>query len=500
MSRPTPTTLQYASAAATAGTPPVSVPSEFDIELRSERLRWLRRRLLWLCAVGVALTVVFDVPSIVNQFGQASGPADAAAHGRAGWIDLAECSVNVLLYAGAWLVGRRGRWTERSLLRLVFWLVVGVAAVELVFQRWRAGVLSEPDVAADPRLAAALISMISGLMVLASDHFLACAFMPWTAGESLRPAGVLLGMFAVPVITDVYLGTLPVVALSAVAVLALTFIPGTLICLWRTSRFREGFRLRFESGRYRALQGELAAARRLHEASLPAQRDLGPVRLHYAYEPMRQIGGDLLHVHAPPGEPGVLSAVVLDVTGHGIAAALTVNRLIGELERLFAESPDAPPDAVLLGLNRYVALTLSRHTIYATALCVRLNTRARTLEWASGGHPPAFVRRPNGQLEALDTTGPLLGLDEEHGGLFETCGKTVMGAGDVLVAYTDGLCEAANPAGEQLGTDGVRRLISEVSADGKSPRGWPRAMLNGVLNYRQSPVEDDTLVVALYAG
>ena len=93
-----------------------------------------------------------------------------------------------------------------------------------------------------------------------------------------------------------------------------------------------------------------------------AARDDGPVRLNYVYEPMRQIGGDLLFVHPPPDAmrdgSGTFSAVILDVTGHGIAAALTVNRLVGELERLFSENAAASPGDVLRGLNRYVTVTL----------------------------------------------------------------------------------------------------------------------------------------------
>jgi len=70
--------------------------------------------------------------------------------------------------------------------------------------------------------------------------------------------------------------------------------------------------------------------------------------------------------------------------------------------------------------------------------------------------------------------------------------------GDVLLIYTDGLSEASNPRGIQVGTEGVQRLISEACNNAHPTETWPRAMLNGVLNYRQSPATDDTLVVAIY--
>jgi sigma-B regulation protein RsbU (phosphoserine phosphatase) len=266
----------------------------------------------------------------------------------------------------------------------------------------------------------------------------------------------------------------------------------------RHRSFQRGFKLQYESSRYRELQGELASARRLHDAALPPQRTDGPIRLHYAYEPMRQIGGDLLFVNQPPDNPNVLSIVLLDVTGHGIPAALTVNRLIGELERLFAEHPDADPTFILHSLNRYISLTLSRHNIYATALCLRVNGDSGLLEWANAGHPPAFLFKAGGQVRTLDSSATLLGvLDPDD---FQTPAPefAVLTPGDVLVAYTDGLSEAANPDGKQLGTEGVRSLLASTCTGVQPPYVWPDCLLQAALNYRQSPVEDDTLILTLY--
>ena len=101
---------------------------------------------------------------------------------------------------------------------------------------------------------------------------------------------------------------------------------------------------------------------------------------------MRQIGGDYLFARFEPDarRPRRFHLLIIDVPGHGIAAALTVNRLYGEIERLFAENPETGPGEVLAALNRYVHLTLSRHSIYATA-CVRIDTERDLLEYAWAG-------------------------------------------------------------------------------------------------------------------
>jgi serine phosphatase RsbU (regulator of sigma subunit) len=471
-----------------------AIPSEFDYELRSERSRWLRRRLMWLCATGIALTLILDGPDISSHLSAADAP-----HRHAGIVNLIECICAVAMYTAAFVYTRVIGLHERPLLRLVFRLLVAVAVVELLSRRLIDDILFVPGVDNVPGLTPASLTAWVMMFVLAFDHFLACLLMPWTVREALRPAAVFLVMFAISVLWDRVVGRMDSAPLLTIPGLFAFLLPGLAICWLRHRSFKRGFKLQFESSRYRELQGELASARRLHDAALPPQRTDGPIRLHYAYEPMRQIGGDLLFVNQPTDKPGVLSVVLLDVTGHGIAAALTVNRLIGELERLFAENPDAEPCFILRALNRYISLTLSRHSIYATALCLRVNCESGVLEWANAGHPPAFLFKADGQVHTLDSGATLLGvLDAEDFEVPTPPSPTTLAPGDVLVAYTDGLSEAASPEGKQLGTEGIRGLLTG-DCHGKQPaNAWPDCLLQSALNYRQAPVEDDTLILTLY--
>jgi len=106
-------------------------------------------------------------------------------------------------------------------------------------------------------------------------------------------------------------------------------------------------------------------------------------------------------------------------------------------------------------------------------------------------------------LEQLGSTAPLLGAVNGNE-FFNDAAQTRLADGDVLLIstvlliYTDGLSEASNPRGIQLGTEGVQRLILEACTNPHPTETWPRAMLNGVLNYRQWT--DDTLVVAIYGS
>lgn len=183
----------------------------------------------------------------------------------------------------------------------------------------------------------------------------------------------------------------------------------------------------------------------------------------------------------------------MDVTGHGIPAALTVNRLYGELKRIFAENPGASPGVVLRLLNSYVHLTLSSHAVFVTALCLRVDCRSDTLEYASGGHPPAFLRCSDGTIDRLDSTTFVLGvvLGEE----FDPEQRTLkFGAGDCLIAYTDGAIEARGKSGRYLGVAGMQRIVAGSPIDGD----WPTTILRAVEQHRHGPSCDDTLVIELY--
>ncbi|MCA9291006.1 MAG: serine/threonine-protein phosphatase, partial [Phycisphaerales bacterium] len=203
---------------------------------------------------------------------------------------------------------------------------------------------------------------------------------------------------------------------------------------------------------------------------------------------MRELGGD--YVHLLVDRAGGVHLTLLDVTGHGLAAALTVNRLSGEIERLRAERPDIDPDALLVALNRYVHLTLRRRHVFATAFCASLDPSTGHLAWANAGHPPAFLRRADGRVEELAATGVLLGALEDDDFVPRT---TTLDPGDVLVVYTDGVFEARNRRGQALGLAALRELMQRSPP----PRDWTVHLDTIVRAHVAGQPDDDVLIASL---
>jgi sigma-B regulation protein RsbU (phosphoserine phosphatase) len=331
-------------------------------------------------------------------------------------------------------------------------------------------------------------------------HMVACLFLPWTPLQALRPIVPLVIANAAAVLlfrTNWELSSRTIVVITSL----LAIFPGLFIAWVRHTHRASTFGTRMLQARYGQMRRELYDARRIHEALFPRPIPDGPLRFEYRYLPMLQIGGDYLYARfSPPREPDQappFNLLLMDVTGHGIAAALTVNRLYGEVERLFAEDPHAGPGDVLVALNRYVHLTLATHSIYVTALCIRIDQEAGRLEYASGGHPPAFLCSASGHMDQLDSTSFVLGA--AAGADFQPAVQVRdFAPGDTLLAYTDGALECRNQAGKMLGVKGLAGLIeTTLKSDGPARRALAAALLGAVDKYRYGPPEDDTLIVEI---
>jgi serine phosphatase RsbU (regulator of sigma subunit) len=270
-----------------------------------------------------------------------------------------------------------------------------------------------------------------------------------------------------------------------------------LICWYRYSRLRERVELGFLSRRVREVEHELSFARRVHEKLFPRPIDDGPIRFDFRYRPMRQIGGDFIDVHRDP-TTGALTVVMIDVTGHGIAAALAVNRLHGEMKRVLASSAGASPAKLLAALNSYVHLTLADESVFATAIVMRIDPASRRLTYASAGHPPLILcraSRANGRVELLDSTAMMLGAVPPEA--YETDEQaTTLESGDLVLLYTDGALECRDAHDHQLGIAGIRNVV-ESNKRCDDPAAALDALLIAIDNHRAGEPEDDTLIAAV---
>lgn len=451
--------------------------ADFRRAFAEETKGLLRKRFLWFTGLVGAFELINAGTGIVlSVWGRASNHTHAGDHLIGHLLHLLVGPI----FLAAFVLDLRRRLSDAMILGATTALVVLQGGMNiLIVYLFEVG-----DAAALPTWGRALIGVLF-------THILACAFLPWTVRQCLRPIVWLVAINAL-----FLLGISDLDPQRRVLVLLLSplvGLPGAVVCAVRQLRRAERSKFRFLQSRYGEVRKELMDARKVHEDLFPDPIETGPIRMQYRYEPMRQIGGDFLF--ARRGDEGSVLVVLADVTGHGIPAALTVNRLYGELERLTAERPWISPGELLEGLNRYAHLTLAPHSIYLTAFCARIDPDAGRLTYASAGHPPAFLRTVDGRLEELGSTTIVLGA-VPAGGFQAGEQEQAFAIGDSLVLYTDGAIECHRDDGEMFGIDRVRALLA--SSDSFRPGQWTSIIMEQVESFRDGPARDDTLVVEVY--
>ena len=134
---------------------------------------------------------------------------------------------------------------------------------------------------------------------------------------------------------------------------------------------------------------EITAARTMQQLLLARTSDPTPgFMVETAYLPAGELGGDFFLVLPVEDEEGGLFAIVGDVSGKGLRAAMRVSMILGVLRR----EPSRNPSAVLAGLND--ALHSEADTGFTTACCVRLLPSGQFIV-ANAGHIPPYLVAPH---------------------------------------------------------------------------------------------------------
>jgi serine phosphatase RsbU (regulator of sigma subunit) len=168
-----------------------------------------------------------------------------------------------------------------------------------------------------------------------------------------------------------------------------------------------------------------------------------------------QVGGDYYDV--VPMDAGRTLFIVADVSGKGVPAALVMSNLQAALWATAAMGPALERWVEQLNDLLYGRLGGSRY-VTAFLLLLQADGWAR---YVNAGHPPGLLLQ-GGRIRRLGSTGTPLGLLPEQRYQTDVVSLEEKSA---LLLYSDGLTEASDAAGNELGIEGVERLLSEAASD-----------------------------------
>lgn len=222
------------------------------------------------------------------------------------------------------------------------------------------------------------------------------------------------------------------------------------------STILENARLLEKERERQRLEEELRIARQIQQSLLPRQLpERGWFRAAGKMVPSHQVGGDYFDVWA--AAPDCWAAAAVDVSGKGVSSALLAALLQGILLGATPESAEV----TLARANRFL-LERTGGEKYATVFFCTVTCEGE-LRWINAGHCPALLVRRAGGVERLAATCLPAGMLEEAEFRAEAAR---LGAGDILVIYSDGLSEARNVEGEFFGERRIREAAVSAAAGG----------------------------------
>jgi sigma-B regulation protein RsbU (phosphoserine phosphatase) len=179
-----------------------------------------------------------------------------------------------------------------------------------------------------------------------------------------------------------------------------------------------------------------------------------------------------------------------DIAGKGVAAGMWFTNLAGLLQSY--GRPDSDPARIASEVNRHLCY-LRPAAPFVTAFLAQIDGHRGEVTYCNAGHFPPILLRADGRAELLETGGPLLGAMENA--VFNS-GELVLEPGDTLVAYSDGILECCNPAGEEFGTE---RLVEALrSAERQSAHATLMVLLAAVQDYAcGSALSDDVSLTVI---
>jgi serine phosphatase RsbU (regulator of sigma subunit) len=241
----------------------------------------------------------------------------------------------------------------------------------------------------------------------------------------------------------------------------------------------------------RRVAQELEIARQVQARLFPQiQPELKTVEYAGICLQARQVGGDYFDfLNLGPQR---LALIIGDVSGKGIAAALLMANLQASLRSQSSLAFDQP-QALLRSVNRLFYDNTSE-SAYASLFFAEYDDATRRLRYANCGHLSGLLLRRDGNVEQLESTSTLLGLFKEWDCSIR---EEELFPGDVLALYTDGVTEARNGQGEELG----ERFVIEALRQHRelSCQALLAAIVDGVRHLGSQEQHDDiTAIVAKF--
>ncbi len=242
------------------------------------------------------------------------------------------------------------------------------------------------------------------------------------------------------------------------------------------------------------LEHELAIAREVQAQLFPKEKPMVQgVEIEAVCRPARVVSGD--YYDFLPLGPGRLGIALADISGKGISAALIMASLQAALrsQAMFNGHGPGGTAEIVTRLNHHLFRSTAPDR-FATLFYGAYDAQTHRLEYTNAGHPAPLCISGD-QVRCLSTGGTVLGLFDDR--QYESQIVDIA-PGSLLIAYSDGLTEAENAAGDEFEE---QRVLDVALRMGQAPAREVLKNLLEAVNQWTGPAEqsdDITVIVARF--
>ncbi len=250
---------------------------------------------------------------------------------------------------------------------------------------------------------------------------------------------------------------------------------------------------------HRRIKEDLAVAARIQRSRLPKEAPrIDGIRFGWLFDSCEEVAGDMFNFARL--DPATVGVYILDVSGHGIPAAL----LSMALSRALVATPDGsgvlvledngatrgrPPADVASAMNERFPMNLETNQYFTLLYGVIENAPLR-FRFIRAGHPAPILIR-DGKAAAVESLcGPAIGIIP---GMSYEETLLVLQPGDRVLLYTDGIEETTNPADEEYGLARMLRTLEETR--GLAIEDSIRALRERVRAFRGTDMQFDDITM-----
>jgi len=249
-------------------------------------------------------------------------------------------------------------------------------------------------------------------------------------------------------------------------------------------------RMHEEAIKQRALQRDLEVANQMQHALLPDKSPEVPgYHFFEFYESAYLVGGDYYDYVMLSDDR--FAAIVGDVAGKGVSAAILMAKLSSDVRFWLAREPDA---AKALG---EINASFSRHgwdDRFVTMVVAVVDPRTHTLTLVNAGHMPPMLRSATGQVSEIggEQAGLPIGVIDDY--QYEAYQRKLE-PGDFVTIFTDGFSEAMNSKHELYGIEKLAEVIGDTTV---GPHDLGQHVLGDVRDFAGDfPQSDDMCLLCL---